>query len=150
MFDARLIKQFHLLVPLSLTLIIALVSLPAFADDTPTVQAEEIEVNSSSVEKDSSTLWKETKQKTGEAASSAAAFSKVQGGKILEASKTGVAKGANAVSTGSVKAWDATKKATKSAVQFTGEKAAQAGTVIADVVKGDDSKAPVSDKSIGE
>ena len=120
-----------------------------FAQST-SVEVEEIEVAPTASESTASTLWKETKQKTGEAANSAAKFSKNQGTKILEASKTGAAKGADAVTKGSVKAWEATKTATKSATQYTGEKAAQAGTIISGAVKGSDSTPPVVDKSISE
>ncbi|MBX2867205.1 MAG: hypothetical protein KTR18_00910 [Acidiferrobacterales bacterium] len=133
-----------------LVILTSALSTQAFSDETPKVQVEEIEVSKPAGEKDASTLWQETKKKTGEAASSAAEYSKVQGSKILEASKTGVAKGAEVVTKESSKAWDATKKATKTAVEFTGEKAAKAGAVISNVVKGGDSEAPVSDKSISD
>ena len=133
-----------------LAVLLSAISTDSFSDETPVIQVEEVEVTQPASEKDASTLWQETKKKTGEAASSAAEYSKVQGTKLLEASKTGVAKGADVVTRESSKAWDATKKATKSAVEFTGEKAAKAGTVISDVVKGGDSEAPVTDKSISE
>ena len=150
MSHSDIFSRFRGLVCLSFAALISFTSVIALADETTQVQVEEVEITPSSTEKDASTLWKETKKKTGEAASTAAEFSKVQGTKILEAGKTGVAKGASAVSEGSSKAWDATKKATKSAAEYTGEKAAKAGAVIADVVKGEDSKAPVTDKSISE
>jgi len=114
------------------------------------VEVEEIEVAPNGSESTASALWKETKEKTGEAANSAASFSKVQGTKILEASKTGAAKGADAVAKGSVKAWEATKSATKSATEYTGEKASQAGSIIAGAVKGSEKNPPVVDKSISE
>ncbi len=145
-------RVFHPKRPLSALFILCLSILfsgNALAQSS-SVEVEEIEVTPAGSESAASTLWKETKQKTGEAASSAANFSEVQGSKALEATKTGAAKGADAVAKGSVKAWEATKSATKSAAEYTGEKASQAGAIIAGAVKGSDKKPPVVDKSIAE
>lgn len=130
------------------------------AADTSGAQVEEIEVNpvssenqagvdtEESTKEKAASLWKQTKQKSGEAATSAAEYSKVQSTRLLEASKTGLAKGADAVSKGTTKAWSATKDATRTAVDYTAKKASEAGEAISDVLTKENPPAPVSEKSI--
>ncbi|MGI9316143.1 MAG: hypothetical protein ACR2QW_02325 [bacterium] len=128
------------------------------ADNTASeVKIEEIDLNQSSNQPSDSTtnqenageLWDQTKLKTGEAASAAAEYSKVQGTRILEGSKEGLAKGADAVTTGSKKAWDATKEASNKAVDYTVEKASELGEAISETLSDDSSDASVTDRSVG-
>ena len=117
-------------------------------DDAAKIPVEEIEVNTTSESNTSEDLWDQTKRKTGEAASAAAEYSEVQGTKILEGTKEGLAKGADAVATGSKKAWDATKEAGAKAADYTVEKANEVGEAISEAFNNENIDAEVSDKSV--
>ena len=117
-------------------------------DTTAKVPVEEIEINKTPESGASEDLWDQTKRKTGEAASAAAEYTEVQGTKILEGTKQGLAKGADAVATGSKKAWDATKEAGAKAADYTVEKATEVGEVISETFNNEKIDAEVSDKSV--
>lgn len=113
------------------------------------VPVEEIEVNRPTSSDKADSLWDQTKHKTGEATDTAVEYTKVQGSRALEATKQGLADGAEVVSTQSKKAWDATKEATGDAVDYTAEKATQAGHAISDAFTVDSpANPPIIDKSI--
>ena len=125
------------------------VPLESSADDTTAnIPVEEIEVNTTSESNTSEDLWDQTKRKTSETASAAAEYSEVQGTKILEGTKQGLAKGADAVATGSKKAWDATKEAGAKAADYTVEKATEVGEAISETFNSENIDADVSDKSV--
>ncbi len=140
-----------------LTAIMSMIGMASLAagQENSTVVVEEIPVNQPDNAEKAAELWDQTKQKTGEAAGTAAEFSKVQGTRALEATKRGAAKGADlavqgaeAVADGSKKAWDATKEATGKAVEFTAEKAKEVGAAVSSALESDGSGAPVSERSI--
>jgi hypothetical protein len=112
------------------------------------VQVEEIYLNQPSNQEQAEELWDQTKRKTTEAASAAAEYSKVQGTRILEGSKQGLAKGADAVATGSQKAWDATTEAGSKAVDYTVEKAAEVREAISDSYSSEDADPGVTERSV--
>ncbi len=120
----KAIKQFVSVCSIALWLGIPSVSYP----QDSAVEIEEIDLNQPSNENQAEDLWDQTKQKTGEAAE----YFKVEGTRILDSSKEGLAKGTDAVVTGSKKAWDATKEASSKAVDYTVKKTNQAGEAISD------------------
>lgn len=124
-------------------------ALPLSADSaSEMVQVEEIDLNQPSNQEQAEELWDQTKRKTTEAASAAAEYSKVQGTRILEGSKQGLAKGADAVATGSQKAWDATTEAGSKAVDYTVEKAAEVREAISDSYSSEDADPGVTERSV--
>ncbi len=138
-------------IPLLVALYIALaifLAAPGVQANESTVVVEEIDLSQPSNATKAAELWDQTKQKTGEAASTAAEFTKVQSTRALQATKQGIAKGANAVSTGSKKAWKATKEATHTAVEYTSEKAVQAGHAISKALSSDKGGVPVTERSV--
>lgn len=140
-----------------ITAVLVMVGLSSLAmgQENSTVVVEEIETGQPDNAEKAAELWDQTKQKTGEAASTAAEYSKVQGTRALEATKRGAAKGADlaiqgagAVAEGSKKAWDATKEATGKGVEYTTEKVKQVGTAISEAMENDGSGAPVTERSV--
>ncbi len=131
------------------TALLLVASWPLSADSTTAdVKVEEIDLNQPSNQDQAEELWDQTKRKTAEAASAAAEYSKVQGTRILEGSKQGLAKGADAVATGSKKAWDATKEAGSKAVDYTVEKATEVGEAISESFNNEDADPDVTERSV--
>ena len=145
-------------------------AVPTNAQNTQSDQAttkvivEEISTGTPSNTENAEDLWGQTKKKTQEAAGSAAEYSKVQGTRALEATKDGVAKGADLVEKGadavaagskkawdatvdtSEKAWDATVDTTKKAVDYTQDKASKVGASVADAFTSNPSNPVIVEK----
>lgn len=123
----------------------------ADSSSSQVVEVETIEVSPAKPAADgnkAAELWDKTKEETGEAASTAAEYSKVQGTRALNATKKGVKKGTEVVTEGSKKAWSATKTTTKKAVDATGKALKKTGAAISEAVESDDNNAPVEDRSV--
>lgn len=124
-------------------------ALPLSANSTSgEVQVEEIDLNQPSNQEQAEDLWDQTRRKTTEAANAAAEYTKVQGTRILEGGKQGLAKGADAVATGSQKAWDATKEAGSKAANYTVEKATEVGEAISESLSSAGAEPGFTERSI--
>lgn len=142
------LKQFVSVCSIFTALLLA-AALPLSADSASgEVQVEEIDLNQPSNQEQAEDLWDQTKRKTTEAASAAAEYSKVQGTRILEGSKQGLAKGAETVAIGSQKAWDATKEAGSKAADYTVEKATEVGEAVSESFSSEDAEPGVTERSI--
>ena len=117
-------------------------------DSNKTVVVEEVQVQSTSNKEKASELWHQTKEKTTDAAKSAAEYSKVQGSRALEAGKQGVQKGSKAVVSGSKEAWGATKEVSGKVADYTVDKAGKVKQAVGEVIAPKGSKAPVSEVKV--
>jgi hypothetical protein len=142
-------SRFHTVFLISSTMLLGGMTGVASSQDTGSganapVVVEEIQTGQPTNEEKAEALWNRTKEKTREAAGSAAEYSTVQGTRALEATKEGIAKGADligegaeAVVEGSKKAWDSTVEVTGDAVEYSRKKAGEVGAAVSEALEKD-------------
>ena len=136
--------------PLMIGLVFLLLNAKVEANDgdQAKVEVEEIVVGQPTTAEKAEELWNKTKSVTGDVVDSAATFTKEKSNQAWDASKKGVAKGADVVVVQSKKTWDSTKEVSAKVVDYSATKAAQVGSVIKNVLDSDDQEVPVTDKSV--